>query len=118
MSLRLVSTRHEMLEAAAQVDDGACTPGDVSEMLHRIAGPAETVEEMFRRMEEYVAVAKEASKQGYVDLPEETCLVKPTPEQTKDDYPWEDTEDAGSDAPLSVNASLTTPTSARLQTVG
>jgi hypothetical protein len=81
-------TRHEMLEAAAQVDDGARTPGDVSEMLHRIAGPAETVEEMFRRMEEYVAVAKEASKQGYVDLPEETCLVKPTPEQTKDDYPW------------------------------
>ncbi len=81
-------TRHEMLEFGAKVDDGVRTPGDVSAMLHRVAGPADTVEEMFRRMEEYVAIAKEASRQGYVDLPEETCLVRPTPEQTRDDYPW------------------------------
>ncbi|MGI6665971.1 MAG: DUF885 family protein [Bacillota bacterium] len=82
------ATRQEMMEAAAKVDGSVRTPGDVSEMLLRVAGPAGTVEEMFRRMEEYVAVAKEASKQGYVDLPEETCLVRPTPEQTRDDYPW------------------------------
>ena len=60
-------TRHEMLEFGAKVDDGVRTPGDVSAMLHRVAGPADTVEEMFRRMEEYVAIAKEASRQGYVE---------------------------------------------------
>jgi len=81
-------TRHEMLEFAAKVDDKVRTPGDVAAVLRSVAGPADTVEEMFRRMEQYVAIAKEASKQGYVDLPEETCLVKPTPEQTRDDYPW------------------------------
>jgi hypothetical protein len=81
-------TRHEMLEFAAKVDDRVRTPEDVSEMLRTVAGPADNVEDMFRRMVEYVTIAKEASKQGYVDLPEETCLVKPTPEQCRDDYPW------------------------------
>lgn len=81
-------TRHEMLEAAARVEAGVRTPAEVSELLYRLAGPADTVEEMFSRMERYVAAAREASMQGYVDLPEEKCLVKPTPEQARDDYPW------------------------------
>ncbi|HHY76015.1 MAG TPA: DUF885 domain-containing protein [Firmicutes bacterium] len=81
-------TRAEMLESAARLDGSVRTPGDVAALLLRVAGPADSVEEMFRRMEEYVAVAKKAAVDGYVDLPEETCLVKPTPEQTRDDYPW------------------------------
>ena len=61
---------------------------DVFKILDQYAGPCDTVEEMFSRMEKYVEIAKRATKDGFVNLPEEYCIVSPTPEQCRDSYPW------------------------------
>lgn len=83
------STRREMIDTARSLNLGPIESlTDVFKILDEHAGPCDTVEEMFSRMEIYVETAKKATKDGYVVLPEEKCVVKPTPEQTRDSFPW------------------------------
>lgn len=85
----IASTRAELVDTAAKTGlQPVKGLNDAFEILAKHGGPCDTVEEMFARMKEYVATAKKETKNGYVNLPEETCLVIPTPEQTKDDFPW------------------------------
>jgi uncharacterized protein (DUF885 family) len=85
----MAGTRAELIETAVKTGlQPVKSQQDAFEILEKYGGPCDTVEEMFERMIKYVATAKAATKDGYVDLPEETCLVVPTPEQNKDDFPW------------------------------
>ncbi len=85
----IAGTRAELIETATKTGlQPVKSQNDAFDILQKHGGPCDTVEEMFERMVGYVAAAKAATKDGYVDLPEETCLVIPTPEQTKDDFPW------------------------------
>lgn len=85
----ITATRAELLEAARQTGLGRVEElADAFGILKQHGGPCDSVEEMFARMKRYVADARAACRDGYVDLPEENCLVMPTPEQTRDDFPW------------------------------
>ncbi|HOQ03559.1 MAG TPA: DUF885 family protein [Bacillota bacterium] len=82
-------TRKEMMDVARSLNLGSVESlEDVFKILDQYAGPCDTVEEMFSRMEKYVEIAKRATKDGFVNLPEEYCIVSPTPEQCRDSYPW------------------------------
>lgn len=85
----IAGTRAELLEAARQTGLRKVEElSDAFEILNQHGGPCDSIEEMFARMERYVADARAACRDGYVDLPHEMCLVMPTPEQTRDDFPW------------------------------
>lgn len=85
----MASTREQLLDTARDLGVRPVKSlADVFAILDEHAGPCDTVEEMFSRMKGYVETAKKATLDGYVKLPEEHCVVSPTPEQTRDSYPW------------------------------
>ena len=81
-------TRDEVLGIAAKLTDKVTTTADVSKFLFEKAGPFKTPEEMFKKANEYLKLARAAAHK-YVWLPEdEVCEIVPIPERLKDSYPW------------------------------
>ena len=84
-------TRAEALAIGAQmpVDDPAPkTMLEVNELLLKYAGPCDTAEEMFARMDGYLKRTR-ALAHEYVNLPEdEICNCVPICECCRDSYPW------------------------------
>jgi len=85
-------TRAEALEIARKIDipeaKSVRTMKDVSDILWKYAGPCDSPEEMFRRVNLYLKRARSAAH-DYIWLPEnEICECVNVPEQLKDSYPW------------------------------
>ncbi len=83
-------TRVEFVEAAARLNLPGRTvrsPLDAVDIMNTYAGPADSPEEMFARMREYLARAKKACR-DWVKMPEEDCRVVPVYEQCRYTYPW------------------------------
>ena len=84
-------TRTEALAIGAEmpVDDPAPrTMREVNDLLLKYAGPCDTAEEMFARMDGYL-VRTRALAHEYINLPEdEICRCVPICECCRDSYPW------------------------------
>jgi len=81
-------TRAESLALANKLKGPVKSTAEVSDILFKYAGPCDSPEEMFRRVDVYLKRARAAAHQ-YVWLPEdEICECVPIPEQLKDSYPW------------------------------
>ena len=82
-------TRAESLELANKLVTGPVkSTAEVSDVLFKHAGPCDSPEEMFRRVNLYLKRAR-AAAHDYIWLPEdEVCECVPIPEQLKDSYPW------------------------------
>jgi len=83
-------TRTESLELANKIKGQGMikTTAEVGELLFKEAGPADSPEEMFARVNEYLKRAR-AAAHDYIWLPEnEICECIPIPEMLKDSYPW------------------------------
>ena len=81
--------RDEVFEIASRLPI-AETPGtirEVSAALNRYAGPCDTPEEMFARMQGYLDRAQAAAR-DYVWYPEEVCRLEPTPYPLLASFPW------------------------------
>ncbi len=87
----IAKTRHSVLEIAGRLPipeaASANSMAAVNAILLKYAGPAPTVEEMFRRTREYIKRTAAACK-DYVRLPEETCVIINTSEALKESFPW------------------------------
>jgi len=83
-------TRAEFVETAANLNlpgHKVTGPLDAVEIMNKYAGPADSPEEMFDRLRNYLARAKKACR-DWVRLPEEDCIVVPVYEQCRETYPW------------------------------
>lgn len=84
-------TRSEVFEIASKIkmsDPVPTTMGGINNLLIKYAGPCDSPEEMFERANSYIKRSKEGCK-GYVWMPDDdSCLVRPIPEQLKSSYPW------------------------------
>jgi hypothetical protein len=81
-------TRAESLALANKIKGPVKTTRDVGELLFKYAGPCDSPEEMFARVDVYLKRAR-AAAHDYIWLPEdELCECIPIPEQLKDSYPW------------------------------
>ena len=85
-------TRAEALEIARNLEipeaSSVRTMSDISDILLKYAGPCDSPEEMFRRVNLYLKRAR-AAAHDYIWLPEnEVCECTTVPEQLKDSFPW------------------------------
>ena len=84
-------TRAEALEIANRLDVAERPVKEisqVSDILFKYAGPCDSPEEMFRRVNVYLKRAR-AAAHDYIWLPEdEVCVCTPVPEMLKNSYPW------------------------------
>ena len=81
--------RNEVFEIAARlpITRPPKTMAEVSAVLNEYAGPCDTPEEMFRRMQGYLDRARAAAR-DYVWFPEEVCRLEPTPYPLLGSFPW------------------------------
>lgn len=82
-------TRAEVFEIAARlpIPEKAATMRDVNAILNRYAGPCDSAEAMFVRMQGYLNRAQAAAHE-YVWFPEEVCRLRPVPYPLRESFPW------------------------------
>jgi len=81
-------TRSEALELASRLTGrNIVDMGEVTEILNKYAGPADTPDEMFRRTRDYMNRTREASRE-YVKFPDEICRLEEVPYILRDSFPW------------------------------
>ncbi len=83
-------TRAEVFEIAARlpIPERARTMGDVNAILNRYAGPCDTPEQMFERMQGYLNRAQAAAHE-YVWFPDdEVCRLERVPYPIRESFPW------------------------------
>lgn len=83
-------TRAEVFEIASKLDIPEPTPKtmeQINNVLVKYAGPYENGEEMMKKAQEYLNLAKRECA-VWIPLPEETCLLCSMPERIKYSYPW------------------------------
>ena len=82
-------TRAEVFEIASRlpVPERAHTMRDVNAILNRYAGPCDTPEQMFARMQGYLNRTQAAARE-FVWFPEEVCRLERVPYPLRESFPW------------------------------